>query len=221
MKRRKFALGLGTMAAGAVGAFGTGAFGAASIEGRKASIPVNSDSQALIGLIPNPEVSGVHNNGGELSIDLDKTGINQNSIYQFGSFVSDSGVSAEEGDLGEFPLTESGQISSRNGSGEFGSAFLIANQTENKQDIAVDYQLSTDPEEISTEFWFEVHNDGSRCDDNGLIEEPTDGKQTATTTLAAGEAIGVSLLLYAPQGAKDEEITGRLSVRAGEAVETP
>ncbi len=213
MKRRKFALALGTASTAAVGAIGTGAFSAAQIEGREMNIPVSCDAEALIGLIPNPDVAGVHNNNGELSIDLtgDNRGLNESSTYQFGYFVED--VSTSDVDLGEFPFTQS-EPSARSGD-EFGSAFLIANQTDNEQTVEIEYELDTDPADINTQFWFEAHNNGKRQED--IIKEPTDKPQTATGTLDPGETIGVSALFYVPDEAREEEITGKLAVRVGEA----
>ena len=54
MKRRKFTIGLGAITTGAAAALGTSAFTAAQISDRDADIAVVDDSNALIGLVPNP-----------------------------------------------------------------------------------------------------------------------------------------------------------------------
>jgi len=220
MKRRQFTVGLGAVATGAATAVGTGAFTAAQVT-RDANIAIVNDSQALIGLVPNSDVSGVHDDDGELTIDLsgDGNGINQGSIYQFGFFVDDSNAEAPQsstGNLGNsgFPFKQD-EPSMRNGSDEFGSAFLIANQTDNDQTLKVDYELDPGPD-IETEFWFEAHDDGEQ---KGLFDEAVDGSEKID--LAPGEACGVSFLIYAPPD-KDtlgDEIKGNLSVTAGEAVD--
>lgn len=220
MKRRQFTIGLGAAVTGAATAVGTGAFTAAQVT-RDADIAIVNDSNALIGLIPNPDVGGVHDDDGELTIDLsgDGNGINQGSIYQFGFFVDDSGATpptSNNGDLSGsgFPFKQD-EPSTRNGSDEFGSAFLIANQTDNDQTLEVDYEL--DPgTDIETEFWFEAHNEGKQ---KGLIDEGVNGSKKID--LAPGQACGVSFLIYAPPD-KDtlgDEITGSLSVTAGKAVD--
>ena len=219
MKRRQFTIGLGAAVTGAATAVGTGAFTAAQVT-RDADIAIVNDSNALIGLVPNPDVSGVHDDDGELTIDLsgDGNGINQGSIYQFGFFVDDASATAptsSNGDLSGsgFPFKED-EPSTRSGSDGFGSAFLIANQTDNGQTLEVNYEL--DPgNDIETEFWFEAHNDGEQ---KGLLDEEVDSSKKID--LAPGEACGVSFLIYAPPN-KDtlgDQITGSLSVTAGEAV---
>lgn len=66
------------------------------------------------------------------------------------------------------------------------------------------------------EFWFEAHNEGKQ---RGLISEGVDGSENIN--LAPGQACGVSFLIYAPPGKDtlEDEITGSLSVTAGEAVD--
>lgn len=212
MNRRNFVLGLGGFTAATGGVLGTGAFSAAQINDREANIEIASDSDALIGLIPNANVAGVHDDNGELTIDLDEDGskLNQNSTYQFGYFVSKNDVGVDGG----FPFTASNP-SDRDSDGAFESAFLIANQTSNEQHIKLDYTLTTDDGEggdIDTSFWFEIHFDGDR---RALLKQPTD--DTASVTLGSGEAFGVSFLLDVPGDTLGERIEGSLSITAGEA----
>lgn len=219
MKRRQFTIGLGAAVTGAAAAVGSGAFTAAQVT-RDADIAIVNDSNALLGLVPNPDVSGVHDDNGELTIDLsgDTKGINQGSIYQFGFFVDDSSATSptsNNGDLSRsgFPF-KTNEPSTRDSSDEFGSAFLIANQTDSDQIIEVEYEL--DPgTDIETEFWFEAHNNGEQ---KGLIDRGVNSSKKIDLT--PGEACGVSFLIYAPpeKDTLGDKITGSLSVSAGEAV---
>ena len=213
MNRRNLIIALGGITGGGAFTLGTGAFSSAQLR-RDADIAVVNDSSALIGLIPNPAVSGVNDDGGELTIDLDDPGINQNSIYQFGFFASDDGVEVD----GDFPFTE--PEPSKRKDGEFGSAFLIANQTSNQQKLEIDYELGqTDDEndgEFETSYWFEVHHNHKDVD-RTLINKPVEDGN-AKVTLGSGEACGVSFLLEVPGDTLGEEITGSLSITAGEAV---
>lgn len=216
MKRRKFTIGLGAITTGAAAALGTSAFTAAQISDRDADIAVVDDSNALIGLVPNPDVSGVHDDDGELTIDLagDGNGINQGAVYQFGTFADDDAGTVSLDDDSGFPFTED-EPSARNGDDEFGSAFLVANQTDSEQTLEVVYEVDSD-DDISTEFIFEAHNDGER---RGIID--ADDDITDVIDLDPGEAFGVSFLLFTPpdEDTLGEEISGSLSVRAGEAVD--
>lgn len=225
MRRRKFILGFGGVAAGASAAFGTGAFTAAQVNERQADIAVVNDADGLVGLVPNPQVSGVHDDGGELTIDLSDPGINQNSIYQFGFFVEDSEAESIES-LSDSSLPfRTVEPSIRDDDDEFGSAFLIANQTGNTHDFRIWYELNTiiedddgnetvNSDEFETEFWFEVHKDGEQ---QILFNEPTDDEQEETVQLGPGEAIGVSFLLNVPGDTLDERLEGSLRVRADAA----
>jgi hypothetical protein len=106
MERRKFVIGLGSLAAGGAAATGTGAFSAAQIDGRETNIEVSSDENALIQLIPGDEVDGVTDStvddrvgteDGQLYISFDSdqggNGINPNSVYQVGS-IGEQGENA-------------------------------------------------------------------------------------------------------------------------------
>ncbi len=217
MNRRRFIVGLGSAAAGSAAVLGSGAFSAAQLDGRDVNVKVVDDSDGLIGLVPNPNVAGIHDDEGELTIDLadDGQGLNQDSIYQFGYFDKELSPSDVPNGvtLGEFPYTQNNPAS-RN-SDEFGSGFLVANQTSSQQNIELEYKLDTNPDNIETDFWFEAHNEG-RC---GVLREPTNNSETATTELSPGDAVGVSALFHVPDDTLGEKITGSLSVRAGNAVD--
>lgn len=207
MKRRGYIVGLCGISGLGSTIIGTGAFSFGQMR-RDANIAITTDSEALIGLIPNPNIAGVHDNDGELTIDLEDPGINQNSIYQFGFFVGDDQVDSS----GDFPLTDYPSETDDDG---FKSAFLIANQTDTEQNLKIDYVLEIDPEEkqeFNTRFWFEIHNEDSRLE---LLEGPTD--DLAEVTLGSGESIGVSFLLDVPGDTLEERIEGGLTIDSGQA----
>jgi hypothetical protein len=87
MERRKFMIGVGSLAAGGAAATGTGAFTTASAE-RTVTVDVNGDQNSIISLIPNDDLSDISvNNDGELELDLSGAsdeGVNINSKYTWG-----------------------------------------------------------------------------------------------------------------------------------------
>lgn len=98
MRRRKYLAAIGSIAAGAAAASGTGAFTAASIV-RNADVTVANDSSAFIQLVPGggPGVGKrVGTKNGELYIDLNSgdgagsgTGVNDQARYQLGAMNDD------------------------------------------------------------------------------------------------------------------------------------
>ena len=150
MERRKFVIGLGSLAAGGAAATGTGAFTAATVP-READIGVQNDSNAYLQLNAGG-ARGVQDRvgkeNGELYIDFDEdaggSGVNDDSRYQLGAmndsargdaidfdslFDSDSDPAAA-GD-GE-PLATAGLSSS-----EDQSAFVLHNQSGQTLDIEI------------------------------------------------------------------------------------
>jgi hypothetical protein len=88
VKRRKFVIGLGALAAGSGAAMGTGAFSSASIEDRSVNVAVNNDMNSQIALVPggDPDIS-LSSNPGELQLDLTGAsgeGVNIGSQYTWG-----------------------------------------------------------------------------------------------------------------------------------------
>lgn len=209
MKRRRFIMGLGAISGGVAIATETGAFSAARVAKREADIAVVNDANAMVGLVPNEEVAGVKHENGQLSIDIgdDNPGINVDSVYQFGFFVSHSGVDPGTALPGEFPYTETNP-SVQDGSGGFGSAFLIANQTSQRHSIEIDYQITDNTGNV--DFWFEAHNNDDRL--GSLIDSEKDASPKAT--LGAGDAIGVSFLIDARRSSLEDEsaVTGSLEI---------
>jgi hypothetical protein len=88
MQRRKFLIGMGSLAAGAAAATGTGAFTAMSAP-RDSNIDVVTDSNGLIGLVDTTDGDVVRTtDNGELTIDFtadgNAGGVNVDSQYQVG-----------------------------------------------------------------------------------------------------------------------------------------
>ena len=110
MERRKFIIGVGSLAAGGAAAMGSGAFCAMSAD-RSASIYVVNDAAGLIALIPNNDIGQVYETGGgELAIDTSEGhdgatyGVNVGSQYQFGR-STDATFSVDGGGAGtDVPL---------------------------------------------------------------------------------------------------------------------
>ncbi|WP_157884761.1 hypothetical protein [Halorubrum aethiopicum] len=104
MERRKFVIGVGSLAAGGAAATGTGAFTSAVVP-RSADVTVQNDSNAYLQL----EAGGARGVGdrigqenGELYIDFDDeatgSGVNDNARYQIGAMNDDAlgdGISFE------------------------------------------------------------------------------------------------------------------------------
>ncbi|MCU4926161.1 hypothetical protein OB905_09225 [Halobacteria archaeon AArc-dxtr1] len=128
MERRKFMIGLGSAAAGSAALVGTGAFSAARVPDREATINVaNNDKKGGIGLIPGNTDIAYMNEAGELEIDLQKglsnggTGMNPNSTYYLGGKMDETldyyEVGVDPEDLDE-EVFERPLFSVRNQSGE-------------------------------------------------------------------------------------------------------
>jgi hypothetical protein len=120
MQRRKFVVGLGSLAAGGAATMGTGAFSQATISDRQVSIDIENDADALVGLdgdkdsLANPEYSE-QGDDGELKIYVNENadlpenpdgfsdggnGVNPDSEYYFdGIFaIENNGPGEDFGD---------------------------------------------------------------------------------------------------------------------------
>jgi hypothetical protein len=194
--------------------FGTGAFSASRISERNIDIKIVDDSAGLVGLVSNPDVSGVGTDGGELSIYLSDSGVNASSIYQFGFLEEEMNLDSSL-TSGNFPyLAEKPEDLSQGASGDpFKSAFAVANHTDDE--LGIEFTLDIDTADTpDTVFAFEIHRDGSR---RGLIQNGT-SSETVTTTLTPGEAFGVSFIISTGEDALGDSLSGTISVKAGEAV---
>jgi hypothetical protein len=81
MKRRKFILGAGSLAAGSAAAVGTGAFSSASVDNRSFEGTIVNDNSALLRLNPTVSPYATQDGNGYLSVEID--GLNQESTFTF------------------------------------------------------------------------------------------------------------------------------------------
>ena len=198
---------------------GSGAFSASRLDDRDVDISVVNDANALIGLIPNDRVSGVNLVDGRLAIamtDGSPVGINTGSIYQLGAFVDAAGGLADEFPADAFDPIKEGNPSDRDGDGEFGSAFLVANQTNEAKDVGFEFVRngSNGSSSAGTQFGFEAHYDGA-VEDTLLF--PDDEEIIVVKNLGPGESFGVSFFVDARDGEIDDAFSATFSVTAGEA----
>ncbi|WP_299334674.1 hypothetical protein [Haloplanus sp.] len=159
MDRRKFLVGLGSLAAGGAAASGTGAFTAATMS-RSANVAVVNDSNALVAMEP----GGARGLGdrvsldgnGELAIDIvgsgSGAGVNDQSKYQLGAMnddaqgdavafesIFDSDTNPAAAGSGEpFVVTGSGGVDQ--------SAFVISNNSGQTIDLEVGLELNRNTE---------------------------------------------------------------------------
>ena len=213
MNRRDVVIGLsGLVGAGAL-ASGTGAFSAAEAT-REASITVVDDSHGLVGLVPNEEIAGVKTDPNQLTIALgvdDEPGVNVNSVYQFGKFVTDDGVEEITGDTFSV-VTSNDPADMSMGQDSLESAFAVVNQSTQDLDVTLTFDLD-DEMDGGTEYAFELQ---SSKDDTGSREgkttSPIDGSLDGQ--LDVGESFGVSFIVNALDGLVSDEISGSLSISA-------
>ncbi len=207
MKRRKLILGLSATVAASSATLGTGAFTSAQMD-RAVDIRVSDDSRSLIGLIPNEDVAGVHEDAnGRLTISVSDPGINVNSIYQFGHFT-EGGPDVTPG----WFTMETTENPVDNGGDDFKSAFLIANQASGPMNVTCSLApTSSNADAGDTRFVFQFH--GS----DGKVTELTYPDQTVAPTmeLGPGDALGVSFLVNALEGDIGDSFSASLRIGAG------
>ena len=215
MNRRDVLVGLGGLAGTGALASGTGAFSAAEIS-RQANISVVNDNNGLVGLVANQEIAGVRmDGGGELTISLgdgDNPGINVNSVYQFGAFVTDGEVSDITGDTFSV-VTDDDPSDLSNGQDSLESAFAIVNQSPQDLSVTVNFDLNEDIDGGTT-YAFELQSSqGGSGMREGVTKSPVTGGEL-TGELATGESIGVSFIINALGGTTGDVISGGLSISA-------
>lgn len=213
MNRRDVVVGLGALVGTGAAASGTGAFAAAEAT-RQATIDVVDDSDGLVGLVANEAVAGVRmNDGGELTISLGggDPGVNVGSVYQFGAFVSDSGVGNITG--GTFSVvTDDDPSDLSGGQSSLESALAVVNQSAEDLSVTIDFELN-DTASGGTEYAFELQSSqGGNGAREGLATSPITGQLTAQ--LATGESIGLSFIINALDGLTTDAVAGSLSIAA-------
>ena len=100
MKRRTVLLGLGSAAVGSATVFGSGAFTQVSAD-RSVTIGIDTDSEALLALVPNEDIDSIEEVEGELTIDSEKLsedseGFNVGTLVEIGATDEDEVVDGEE-----------------------------------------------------------------------------------------------------------------------------
>lgn len=207
MNRRQLLLGLGATASGMTAALGTGAFTAAELRNRQATITVSNDDTSLIALDPNDDLRGVRLEDGELTIDLDDPGINANSIYQFGYFAAGGGEVNVASDT--FPLTVADPIS---GPG-IESAFVVRNQSRSPKSVTFDFTVDAEQSDPgAATFVYQTH---SADETNTLVYPDDQDLSLSVDELGVGEEFGVSFLVDATDGSVGDRFRASFSVTAG------
>ena len=235
MERRKFVIGLGSLAAGGAAATGTGAFSAAQISGREANIQVAGDSGALLQLIPGHEYTDdgtvssdrVFYDDGQLSINFDDsgggaagsgTGIAPNSVYQVGAISQSFDDIEYWGDSGT--LTDDvlyGELVDEDEPAESGDpAFVVRNESdETYDDIVIAWEGEEAPARDKATAAMNIRGGGGGTSVFSL--EISGGTDHASFELGPGEAVYASLI--ASTGDFDPSDTdswiGELVINAG------
>lgn len=213
MNRRQLLVGAGLSTAGAL-AVGTGAFSAARVD-REATFAVTNDADGLVGLVANPQVAGVHEDDhGALTIDLAATGVNVESIYQFGQFTEDW-EAAEVPDI--FPKTAE-EPATMDENGSFGSAFLVRNQTTSPKHVRMSFDVNEEASEPGeTRFLFQTHYDGAQVDTIVFENDDDPTMDVTVEALEPAEAFGVSFIVDALEGAVEDTASGSITTRVDNA----
>ena len=235
MQRRKFVIGLGSLAAGAAAATGTGAFTAAELSGREADIEVANDADGLIGL----KAGGtefVSNSGGELTIDLSSDeggdGVNPSSTYQvggLGGFDSDNielvpGDPTTDPSVGDVAIDTTTDI-------ETEYAFKVMNQTGGPKDIEIAYNANDEPFPDGTRLFLVAYYPGggdvSEQEEGLAVGDYTndnekaasiifDDDQDYSASIGSGDEFYVTILVEVGDAAEDgDDLGGDMTVRAG------
>ena len=117
MKRRKFVIGVGSLAAGSAAAVGTGAFSSVEAD-RSVSVEVGDDNDAYLGLeAVRDDIISDDGDGGQLSIDL-----GSQTTAEGGEGFNDEAITKIEG---VFRITNQG---TREVGAGFGTEFPIYNR---------------------------------------------------------------------------------------------
>ncbi|WP_206043448.1 hypothetical protein [Haloarcula rubripromontorii] len=198
MQRRKFLIGLGSLAAGTAAATGTGAFSGVRAS-RNVSANVASDDKALLALrdATNGEIIR-QNSSDQLVIDFTAdgraSGINPDSRHQIGTFGNFSPVDALKTDS----------------KGAYNDpAFNIVNQTSQTQQVEMSFdgaadncllamQMTPDGGRSDRDLLLAADDDTSVSADGRPQNEPpinNPKRETASVSLGSGERAGVAIFV--------------------------
>ncbi|GAA0522969.1 hypothetical protein [Halorubrum aquaticum] len=234
MERRKFVIGVGSLAAGGAAATGTGAFTAAELNGRTASIGVVDDTQGLIGLEAGDSelvTDSGGDTGNELQIDFNtgvngkSTGVNPNSTYQVGGL---GGID----NLDQVPGSGSGTSAldiaiDTTSDIENNCAFRLMNQSGSSQQIEITYQAN-DSLPSGAEVYMISHydqGDGEPEETSALEARATPDDRSASilydeesqysSNVASGTDVEVTLIVDVDDVSAPDDLGGEIVVRAG------
>ena len=211
MERRKFLIGMGSLAAGTAAATGTGAFTAMSAS-RDTNIDVVTDSDGLIGLVDTTDGDVVRTtDNGELTIDFtadgNAGGVNVDSQYQVG-YIRAS-------DKGFIPSGLNDQIDDTDA-----TAFEVVNNDTQAHTLNASYECNADDIGNASVFWqFNVKTRQHQMEVSGTdtydsIQEVPKVNQDDSRFLP-GDSIGVSFLVDTSgvtQDPDDLDLSGTLTI---------
>jgi hypothetical protein len=221
MERRKFIIGLGSLAAGGAAATGSGAFSAMSA-GRDANINVKTDENGLIALEDDTPSDVVREKNGQFLIDFSSDGgVNIDSIYQVGKFIQypphPSDVSMN---FTEFARQHGGGLATPVYEEP---AFLIQNNDSVEHDVTLSFKFNSHVDGARAYFQVQTEEDGTAPvagsgNTNGDLSGDilaTDTTEVSTTiNLSSGEAAGVSFALSTIRCTNTGDISATLTVSA-------
>jgi hypothetical protein len=218
MQRRKFLIGLGSLAAGGAAATGSGAFSAMSAS-RESDINVVTDDQGLVALRPG-DAAGDRvylTDGGELKIDFTSDeggqGVNVNSRYQIGYFGQFNWMGPEE----KLPTPE------YPGDPHHLPAFSVVNQDTESHSVTLAYEFSGDPGD-SKMYMMGASRSAETVDSASNIPKQSTwlpgeisfknhgAGQPGDIRLESGGRVGVSLFIDTRDGSPDDDLSGTLTV---------
>ncbi|SFH48761.1 hypothetical protein SAMN04488066_105168 [Halorubrum aquaticum] len=235
MERRKFVIGVGSLAAGGAAATGTGAFTAAELNGRTATIGVVDDTQGLIGLKAGDSelvTDSGGDTGDELQIDFDTgvngkdTGVNPNSTYQVGGLGGVPSLDTLPGDPPAEDAAADLAIDTET-SIEEEYAFQLLNQSGSDQNVEITYEAN-DAFPDNASLYMISHYDEPADDNNSALvasSEP-DARRASilytddpdvnwSTDVDSGHSIEVTIIVEVGEVGSGESLGGTLVVRAG------
>ena len=216
MQRRKFLIGVGSLAAGSAAAMGTGAFTAMSAT-RDANIDVVTDSNGLIGLVDTTDSDVVRTtDNDELTIDFTADGsaggVNGDSQYQVGYIRSANKNFIPNGLNDQIDDTDA-------------TAFEIVNNDTQAHTLNASYECNADDIGNASVFWqFHVKTRQHQMEVSGSntsasIQEVPKVNQDDSRFLP-GDSIDVSLLVDTTgvtQDPDDLDLSGTLTIESSPA----
>ncbi len=240
MDRRKFLIGMGSLAAGGAAASGTGAFSAARLS-RGASVGITNDSNAYIQLKTGGAEGAekrVKTNGGEFQIDFGASGsgngVNDDSRYQIGAMDDDAaGDQLDEGtdadtefkslydeDTKPAAASPGTPYAPDSDSGTDQSAFVVRNRSGQLLNVQIGYRLP-DTDERSNEdgdgaiLFLQGHASAIEAGNNNDNTETDSAVATGAFDFAAnsGQPGELDVLSY-----QEGNVSGNEALPAGEEI---